>query len=86
MEVYMKAFKGTFKKKNGEIREMLFAHLLDLPDSFLEEKIIGSGSEKSYPEGMQLVYDLEQDGFRIFNWSTQVGSLEQVKIDESYFN
>jgi hypothetical protein len=86
MEVYMKAFKGTFKKKNGEIREMLFAHLRDLPDSFLEEKIIGSGSEKSYPEGMQLVYDLEQDGFRIFNWSTQVGSLEQVKIDESYFN
>lgn len=82
----MKAFKGTFKKRNGDIREMLFAHVHDLPDSFLEEKIVGSGSEKSYPEGMQLVYDLEQDGFRIFNWATQVGSLEQVKIDESYFD
>lgn len=84
MEEYMKAFKGTFKKKNGEIREMLFAHLRDLPDSFLDEKIIGSGSEKSYPEGMQLVWDLEEDGFRIFNWKTQVGTLEQVKIDETY--
>lgn len=80
----MKAFKGTFKKKNGEIREMLFAHLRDLPDSFLDEKIIGSGSEKSYPEGMQLVWDLDEDGFRIFNWKTQVGTLEQVKIDETY--
>jgi len=86
MEKIMKAFKGTFKKKNGEIREMLFAHLRDLPDSFLDEKIIGSGSEKSYPEGMQLVWDLEEDGFRIFNWNTQVGSLEQVKIDENNFN
>jgi hypothetical protein len=84
MEEYMKAFKGTFKKKNGEIREMLFAHLRDLPDSFLDEKIIGSGSEKSYPEGMQLVWDLDEDGFRIFNWKTQVGTLEQVKIDETY--
>ena len=83
MEENMKAFKGSFKKKNGQIREMLFAHLRDLPDSFLDEKIIGSGSEKSYPEGMQLVWDLEEDGFRIFNWKTQVGILEQVKIDET---
>lgn len=82
----MKAYKGTFKKKNGEIRNMLFAHIRDLPDSFIDAKIIGSGSEKLYPEGMQLVYDLEEDGFRIFNWSTQVGSIEQVKVDESYFN
>ena len=82
----MKAFKGTFKKKNGEIRKMLFAHLHDLPDTFLDEKIIGSGTEKSYPAGMQLVYDLEEEGFRIFNWSTQIGSVEQVKIDESTIN
>ncbi len=82
MEVIMKAYKGSFKKKNGEIRKMLFAHLKDLPESFLEAKITGSGAEKSYPEGMQLVYDLEEDGFRIFNYSTQIGRLEQVKLDE----
>ena len=86
MEDLMKAFKGSFKKKNGEIREMLFAHLRDLPDSFLDEKIIGSGSEKSYPEGMQLVFDLEEDNFRIFNFKTQIGHLEQVKVDESFYN
>lgn len=82
----MKAFKGTFKKKNGQIREMLFAHLRDLPDSFLDEKIIGSGSEKSYPTGMELVWDIEEDGFRIFNWSTHTGQLEQVKINENSSN
>ena len=86
MEDLMKAFKGTFKKKNGEIREMLFAHLRDLPDTFLEEKIIGSGTEKSYPDGMELVFDLEEDNFRIFNWNTQIGSVEQVKIDSNYYN
>ena len=79
----MKAYKGTFKKRNGQIREMLFAHLHDLPDTFLDEKIIGSGTEKMYPAGMQLVWDLEEEGFRIFNWSTQVGLVEQVKIDEN---
>jgi hypothetical protein len=84
MEEYMKAYKGTFKKKNGEIRKMLFAHLRDLPDTFLDEKIIGSGSEKSYPDGMELVWDLEEEGFRIFNWSTHTGHLEQVKLDETY--
>ncbi len=82
----MKAFKGTFRKKNGEIREMLFAHLRDLPDSFLDAKIVGSGSEKTYPEGMELVWDIEEDNFRIFNWNTQTGPVEQVKIDSNYYN
>jgi len=82
----MKAYKGTFKKKNGQIREMLFAQLHDLPDVFLEEKIIGTGVDRNYPDGMQLVYDLEEDNFRVFNWSTAIGPVEQVNIDESNFN
>lgn len=72
----MKAYKATFKKKNGELREMLFASLKDLPESFLETRIIGSGSEKLYPEGMELVWDLEADNFRIFNWNTVIGDVE----------
>lgn len=82
----MKAYRGTFKKKNGQIRQMLFAHLHDLPDTFLDEKIIGSGTEKSYPEGMQLVYDLEAEGFRIFNWSTSEEPVKELHIDSNYFN
>lgn len=77
----MQAYKGKFKKQNGSIREMLFAHLDDLPEQFLEQKIVGSGAAKNYAPGMQLVWDLEADDFRIFNWSTQVGSIEQVSLD-----
>ena len=43
----MKVYKGSFKKKNGETRDMVFAHIADLPNSFLETKVLGAGSEQS---------------------------------------
>jgi hypothetical protein len=82
----MKVYKGSFKKRNGEIRNMLFAKINDLPDSFLEEKIIGAGSTKTYPSGMELVYDLEADNFRVFNWSTVEEPVREINIDQNYFN
>lgn len=82
----MKAYKGSFKKKNGEIRNMLFARIDELPDSFLDEKIAGTGASKTYPDGMELVWDMEEDNFRVFNWSTVEGSVEEMNIDQSYFN
>jgi hypothetical protein len=82
----MKAYKGSFRKKNGEIRNMLFARIDDLPDSFIERKIVGSGSEKNYPSGMELVWDLEADAFRIFNHNAAQEPLKEVSIEEHYFN
>ena len=82
----MKAYKGSFKKKNGEIRNMFFAHIEDLPDIFLDKRIIGTGVEKRYPEGMKLVWDIEEDDFRIFNAATQIGELEQVEFGTNYYN
>ena len=35
----MRAFKGTFKKKNGESRDMLFAKISDLPQSSLTSEV-----------------------------------------------
>jgi len=81
----MRAYKGTFKKKNGEARQMTFARLADLPEQFLETRIIGAGSEQKYPEGMELVWDLEADNFRIFNWNTSEESPKEFNIDESLF-
>lgn len=75
----MKAYKGSFIKKNGEIRKMLFAHLDDLPESLLQERIVGTGVQKSYPEGMQLVWDLEADSFRIFNHNAVVDHPQEVE-------
>ena len=82
----MKAFKGTFKKKNGESRQMTFARLADLPDQFLETRVSGAGSEQKYPDGMELVWDLEADSFRIFNWNTVEDLPKELTIDESLFS
>ena len=81
----MKAYKGTFKKKNGEARQMTFARLVDLPEQFLETRIIGAGSEQNYPEGMELVWDLEADNFRIFNWKSADDNPKEFDIDETLF-
>lgn len=82
----MKAYKGTFKKKNGDARQMTFARLADLPQQFLEARITGAGSEQKYPEGMELVWDLEADNFRIFNWNTVEDIPTELSIDESLFS
>jgi len=81
----MIAYKGTFKKKNGESRQMTFARLEDLPEQFLETRIIGAGSEQKYPEGMELVWDLEADNFRIFNWKSVDDIPKEFDIDETLF-
>ena len=65
----IKAFLGTFEKLNGEKRTMKFAKLSDLPEGFIESKTKG-GAIKKLTEGKELVWDLEQDGFRVFNWNT----------------
>ena len=81
----MKAYKGTFKKKNGESRNMVFAKISDLPPAFLSTMVRGAGSEQSYPEGMELVWDLEADNSRVFNWNSIESDPKEFSIDESYF-
>ena len=81
----MKAYKGTFKNKNGESRDMVFARLLDLPQKFLDERVQGAGSEQQYPDGMELVWDLEADNFRVFNWRSAETDPKEFDVDESLF-
>jgi hypothetical protein len=80
----MKAFKGVFRKKDGTKREMVFARIKDLPQKFVASRIVGAGSEQKYPQGMELVWDLEADNFRIYNYKTQ-DSLKELEIDEGLF-
>ena len=82
----MKAYKGTFKKKNGDSRDMVFARLLDLPEKFLSDRVQGAGSEQNYPEGMELVWDLEADNFRVFNWKAVEGNTKEIEIDSALFD
>ena len=72
----MKAYIGAFEKKNGEVRQMKFAKLCDLPKLFLEEKVKGGNKEKTMPPGMEVVWDLESKAFRVFNWKTTISEPE----------
>ena len=82
----MKAYRGYFKKKNGESRTMVFSRIDDLPDKFVASKISGAGKEQKYPDGMELVWDLEADNFRVFNWKTCDGNPAIFDIEESLFH
>jgi len=45
----------------------------------------GAGSEQTYAEGMELVWDLEADNYRVFNWATIESDPKELAIDESHF-
>ena len=65
-------YNATFVKKDGDERNMSFVKLNDLPKGFLDDKIKGS-RENKLAEGQEVVWDVENSGFRVFNWNTIVG-------------
>ncbi len=83
----MKLYVGTFTKKNGDERTMRFVRMEDLPTQFLNNQITGTGTERKLAEGLELVWDVENSGFRVFNWNTAQQPLTSVDVDESkYFD
>jgi len=81
----MQAYKGIFIKKDGSKREMFFCRLKDMPNEFITGRLGGNGDAKNYPEGMELVWDLEIDSFRVFNWDTVLGPPQTSDIPDDYF-
>lgn len=77
----MKAYKGTFKKKNGSERMMRFVRIVDLPTEFVASKIKGGNKSHTLAEGMELVWDIDQAEFRIFNRSNVVDKIEEFEYD-----
>ena len=80
----MKVYKGVFVKVNGQQREMVFAYLEDMDAEFLISKLgdTVSSVNRRYPEGMKLIWDLECDNFRVFNFRTQIGELQEMETLE----
>jgi hypothetical protein len=76
----MKAYIGTFKKKDGSLRTMTFAKMADLPQQFLTETLKGGKSAKQN-DGSEVVYDLDLREFRVFNWNTVVGEVVEKDIN-----
>lgn len=77
----MKAYTGTYVKSSGESRTMNFLKLEDLPKSFLQARI-KDPSPRKLQEGHELVWDLDKNEFRIFNWNSIEGDINERTIEQ----
>ena len=77
----MIGYRGTFVKSNGEERTMSFVKLGDLPQGFLES-VTNGGAQRNLAEGQELVWDVDANAFRIYNWNTAIG--DTTAISGSY--
>ena len=73
-------YTGTFVKQNGQTRKMTFIKGADIPQS------VGSSKTRTHKlnEGYEIVYDVEANGFRIFNWNTVQGTVSEGRINISF--
>lgn len=79
----MKMYTGTFTKKSGEERTMRFVRLSDLPEQFLNEQVSGTGTARNLSDGLELVWDVENNGFRVFNWNTVTTETNFENVEEN---
>ena len=75
----MKAYVGTFMKKSGEVRTMTFMKVDEVPEGILPES--KGGKRPKLQEGMELVWDVESNSYRMFNYKTVVGKVEVVEVN-----
>ena len=80
----MKAYNGTFTKKNGDERSMRFIRITDIPEKFIAMQIKGTGRKPTLAEGMELVWDLDTNAFRMFNWKTVEGNVTEIEVDNPF--
>ena len=80
----MRAYQGTFKKKNGEARQMRFVKLTDIPETIMSSVIKGTGRTTKLAEGMELVWDLDTHGFRMFNWKTVLDDVAEIEVENPF--
>ena len=52
---------------------MRFVRVEDLPKKFLAGKIKNTGKSSALKESKELVWDLDKNNFRIFDWGTAIG-------------
>ena len=76
----MRAFKGSFKKKNGDIRSMNFVKLRDLPEAFLNSKTRNGSKKRELTSGLEIVWDLDQESFRVFNYNAVIGGITEYSF------
>jgi hypothetical protein len=75
--------KATKNKPSVEGRPytLMFIRPADLPQEFIAQRVKGTGKSPILPEGMELVWSLTHDAWRVFNTKTQVGELVSFKAE-----
>ena len=79
----MIAYVGAFVNDDGTVRRMYFAKLDDMPAGFLDAKTTGTGRSPTQESGKELVWDLQANNFRVFNYNTQRGEVTPFQYDEN---
>ena len=77
----MKAYNATFRKKDGTLREINFLQLKDLPPGFLAGKIKGNSGPPPLKENYQLVWDIDNNDFRVVNMTTVIGEVKEIEVN-----
>lgn len=78
----MKSYRATYIKKNGEVREIHFVKVSDLPQQVLAKKVKGNATvQRELTEGFELVWDLVVGDFRVFNWKTVEGVVKEEEVN-----
>ena len=60
---------------------MRFVKTSELPQSFLE-KVTSGGTKPKLSGGFENVWDVENEGFRVFNHNTLQGELKTTEVTE----
>ena len=60
---------------------MRFVTLNELPEEFFISQTKGTGKKTNLSEGNTLVWDLDKQGFRVFNKNTIIGAVEDFNIE-----
>jgi len=81
VEKHLKLYEGKFLKKDGTSRTMKFVKTSELPQSFLE-KVTSGGTKPKLSDGFENVWDVENEGFRVFNHNTLQGELKTTEVTE----
>lgn len=77
----VKTYSATFVKSSGQERKMNFVRYQDLPEKFLNENVKNRTAPRANKNGFELVWDLDNNGFRTFNWNTISGPIENGQVN-----
>ena len=73
----MTGYQATFTKKDGSAREIRFVRTDDMPEKWFAKHVKGTGKKRTLKEGNELVWDIDNEGFRVFNWNTIQGEVKK---------